>query len=577
MLKCLPEAALLRGRPLLSKEEFMKLRTIPYALACSIIMFACKKKDDPAPVTPEGGLQLANAQLNGTITPDHYVNVPVRPTFRLAFTTALTQSSVKPNILFSETGGPPLDYNISFEKNDSIAVIQPVAPLKYLTKYTLRVFPDIQSKIEKKKLSTNLTYNLLTTIDSSRKFAQISDEDLLTLIQRQHFKYFWDFGHPVSGLARERNTSGDLVTSGGSGFGIMAIITGIHRQFITREEGLARLQKIVGFLKTKAERFHGAFPHWLDGNTGEAIPFSAKDNGADLVETSYLMQGLLTARQYFDRADAAEITLRNDINTLWNEVEWSWFRKNNENVLYWHWSPNFTWDINMQIKGWNEALITYALAASSTTYTIPKEVYDNGWASNGNMRNGQTYYGIQLPLGPAYGGPLFFAHYSFLGINPKDLTDPYANYWDQNKNHSLINYNYCVSNVRNYFGYSDSCWGLTASDDINGYRVHGPSSDNGVISPTAALSSFPYTPTESMKALKFFYYVLGDKIFKEYGFVDAFSLHHAWFANSFLAIDQGPIIIMIENHRSGLLWQLFMSCPEVKAGMRKLGFQSPNL
>jgi hypothetical protein len=396
-------------------------------------------------------------------------------------------------------------------------------------------------------------------------------------VQRQHFKYFWEFGHPVSGLARERNTSGDLVTSGGSGFGIMAIVTAIHRNFITRAEGLARMQKIVGFLKTKAPRFHGAFPHWFNGNTGEVIPFSAKDNGADLVETSYLMQGLLTARQYFNGADAAESALRADINSLWNEVEWSWFRKNNENVLYWHWSPNHFWDINLPIKGWNESLITYTLAASSTTYTIPKEVYDQGWASNGAFKNGQTYFGYQLPLGPPNGGPLFFAHYSFLGTNPNSLTDAYANYWDQNRNHTLINYTYCVQNVRGYYGYSDSCWGLTSSDDINGYKVHDPSNDNGVISPTAALSSFPYTPAESMKALKFFYYVLGDKLWKEYGFVDAFSLHHAWFADSFLAIDQGPIIIMIENYRSGLLWNLFMSCPEVKAGMKKLGFQSPYL
>jgi hypothetical protein len=426
-------------------------------------------------------------------------------------------------------------------------------------------------------LNATLSYNLLTHIDSSRKFAVISDDALLTLVQRQHFKYFWEFGHPVSGLARERNTSGNLVTSGGSGFGIMAIVTGIHRNFISRADGLARLQKIVDFLKTKAKRFHGAFPHWLDGATGDVIPFSTKDNGADLVETSYLMQGLLTARQYFNSADAAETTLRADINTLWNEVEWSWFRKNNENVLYWHWSPNYNWDMNLPIKGWNECLITYVLAASSTTYTIPKEVYDQGWTSNGAIRNNQTYFGYQLPLGPPYGGPLFYSHYSFLGIDPNGLSDANANYAVQTKNHTLINYNYCLLNPKSWYGYSDSCWGLTASDDINGYKAHEPANDNGVISPTAALSSFPYTPDESMKALKFFYYVLGDKLWKEYGFIDAFSLHHVWFADSFLAIDQGPVIVGIENYRSGLLWNLFMSCPEVKAGMKKLGFQSPYL
>ena len=231
----------------------------------------------------------------------------------------------------------------------------------------------------------------------------------------------------------------------------------------------------------------------------------------------------------------------------------------------------------MQVKGWNECLITYVLAASSTTHPVPKIVYDNGWASNAGMKNNNVYYGIQLPLGPSLGGPLFFAHYSFLGINPTDLTDAYANYWAQNKNHTLINYNYCKANPLNYFGYSDSVWGLTASNIENGYTAGSPTNDKGYIAPTAALSSFPYTPVESMQALKFYYYVLGDKIWKEHGFVDAFSLHSTWFANSFLAIDQGPIIVMIENHRSGLLWNLFMSCPEIKDGLRSLGFQSPYL
>jgi hypothetical protein len=232
--------------------------------------------------------------------------------------------------------------------------------------------------------------------------------------------------------------------------------------------------------------------------------------------------------------------------------------------------------MNLPIRGWNESLITYVLAASSTTHAIPKIVYDNGWASNGGMKNGKTFYGIQLPLGPDFGGPLFLEHYSFLGIKPTNLTDAYADYALQTKNHTLINYSYCVANPKKY-GYSDSVWGLTASDIENGYKASSPTDDAGFIAPTAALSSFPFTPTESMKALKFFYYVLGDKLWKEYGFIDAFSLSNPWFAGSFLAIDQGPIIIMIENYRSGLLWNLFTSCPEIKTGMSALGFTAPYL
>ena len=357
----------------------------------------------------------------------------------------------------------------------------------------------------------------------------------------------------------------------------MAILVGIHRGFIPREQGLAQLRKTVSFLKNTAQRFHGVYPHWLSGTTGAVIPFSARDNGADLVETSFLIQGLLCARQYFSGANEGENTLRADINTIWREVEWTWFRKNNENVLYWHWSPSLQWDINLPIRGWNEALITYVLAASSPTYLISKEVYDNGWARAGAMRNGNAYFGYTLPLGPDRGGPLFFSHYSFLGIHPFGFTDAYANYETQVINHTRINHEYVKANPRSYYGYSDQVWGLTASDIPGGYSASAPDNDLGVIAPTAALSSFPYTPAESMKALRFFYDKLGDRLWGEYGFKDAFSLHEPWFADSYLAIDQGPIIVMIENYRSGLLWKLFMSCPEVKAGLSHLGFQSPHL
>jgi hypothetical protein len=357
------------------------------------------------------------------------------------------------------------------------------------------------------------------------------------------------------------------------------MLAGAQRGFITRAQALSRIDTIVNFLTNKVTRYHGAFSHWINGSTGATVPFGTEDDGADLVETSYMMQGLLTARQFFNsNSDPNEANLRNNINALWNGVDWGWFRQNNQNTLYWHWSPDFGWSTNQQINGWNEALITYVLAASANTDSIPKIVYDNGWAGNGSIRNGSNYYGIRLPLGPSYGGPLFFSHYSFLGINPNGLSDAYANYWTQDTAHAKINYTYCVANPLNYTGYGSQCWGLTASDDnITGYSAHSPTNDLGIISPTAAISSIPYTPAESMNALRFFYYKLGDKIWGQYGFVDAFNLTNIWFASSYLAIDQGPEIVMIENYRSGLLWNLFMSCPEVKRGMTRLGFQSPNL
>lgn len=408
----------------------------------------------------------------------------------------------------------------------------------------------------------------------------LDDSALLDLVQKQTFRYFWDFAHPVSGLSRERsnqayNYGSEVVTTGGTGFGIMAVIVAAERKWISRDSAARFLLKMVRFLH-KADSYHGVFPHWLNGETGRTIPFSRKDDGADLVESSFLFQGLLTARQYFNGNNDTERDLRNIINWMWNDIEWNWFT-NNQDVLFWHWSPNNGWAMNFAVRGFNECLIMYVLAASGERYPVSPDVYHRGWAQSNFFKNGKEYYGIKLPLGFDYGGPLFFSHYSFLGLDPRGLRDQYADYWEQNRNHTLINREHSIRNPNGFKGYSASNWGLTASDTYNGYDAHSPSNDNGTITPTAALSAFPYTPEYSMQALKHFYHELGDKIWSEYGFVDAFNETRNWYANSHLAIDQGPIIVMIENYRTGLLWNLFMSAPEVQRGLRKLGFNSPHL
>ncbi|MEJ7587878.1 MAG: glucoamylase family protein [Ferruginibacter sp.] len=545
-----------------------------------ICLFAsCKKGGNSTPPPPTVyTIAMKSIAINVYAFDNIVYGINNQPVIKASFTQPLERNAAGTAVsLTDESGAVPI--TTSFQNGDSTLLIKPAAPLKYLTRYNFKILPSLRSA-SNGGFTAPVDKSFITQVDPSSKFPAITDAALLDLVQKQTFKYFWDFGHPVSGLARERSNGDDnVVTSGGSGFGIMSIITAISRNFITRAEGLERLQTMTAFLKNTAQTFKGAYPHWLNGATGVVIPFSPKDDGADLVETSYLVQGLLCARQFFNGTSIAETGLRADINTICNRVEWEWFRKSNENVLYWHWSPNNNWEMDHKIRGWNECLITYVLAAASTTHTIPATVYTEGWAGSGTngFINGNEYYGYTLPLGPPMGGPLFFSHYSFLGINPKGLTDPYANYATQTKNHTLINYSYCVANPNNFFGYSDQCWGLTASDIPNGYNANSPTNDIGVISPTAALSSFPYTPAESMKALKFFYYLLGDKIWKNYGFVDAFSLKDLWFAGSFLAIDQGPIIVMIENYRSNLLWSLFTSCPEVKTGMKKLGFTAPYL
>lgn len=401
----------------------------------------------------------------------------------------------------------------------------------------------------------------------------MSDDELLDMVQEYTFRYFWNFAHPVSGLARERNTSNDVVTMGGSGFGLMAILVGIERGFITREQGLARLLKIVTFLEN-ADRFRGVFPHWMHGSTGKVIPFSARDNGGDLVETAFLMQGLLTVREYFIENNEEENQLRTKITSLWEAIEWNWYRKQNQNVLYWHWSPNLNFAINLPLRGFNETHIVYLLGIASPTQAIPPSLYTSGWAG-GNYTNGATYYGYKLDVGSGRGGPLFFSHYSYIGFDPRFIRDDYTNYFERNRNHTLINRAYCIDNPKNFPGYSEVSWGLTASDDpLVGYLAHEPGGDrdNGTIAPTAALSSMPYTPEESLAALKHFYRDRGSELWGPMGFYDAYNDAQNWVADSYLAIDQGPIVCMIENFRTALLWDNFMKNPEIQAALNAIGF-----
>ncbi|MFT7197692.1 MAG: hypothetical protein ACI83W_002063 [Marinoscillum sp.] len=415
--------------------------------------------------------------------------------------------------------------------------------------------------------------------------ATISDDSLLTLVQHQTFQYFWEGAEPVSGMACERvhmdgiypSDDKNVVTSGGSGFGLMAILVGIKRGFITREEAVNRYEKILHFLEI-ADRFHGVYPHWWYGDTGIVKPFGKKDDGGDLVETAFLMQGLLTVREYFKDGNIKEKAIAQRIDNIWRDVEWDWHTKGGEDVLYWHWSPNYAWDMNFPVGGYNECLIMYVLAAASPTHGIDADVYHKGWAGDGEIESNQTYYGYDLVLNhyehdEAKVGPLFWAHYSYLGLDPRGLVDKYGEYQTLNESHAKSHYAYCVENPEGYEGYGENCWGLTSSYSMKGYEGHRPGSDLGVISPTAALSSFPYTPKESMQMLKFLYAPDRDSLIGEYGPYDAFSFENNWYLPRYLAIDQGPIPVMIENYRSGFLWELFMGAPEVNQGLEKLGFR----
>ena len=405
----------------------------------------------------------------------------------------------------------------------------------------------------------------------------LDDAALLDRIAQATATYFTDWSHPASGMARERSAGAfgydveDTVTTGGTGFGIMAQIVSAERGWRRRRDIFDRVERIVRFLE-RADRFDGVFPHFLSGATGRALPFMAGDDGGDLVETAFLMTGLLAAAEYF--TEAPEIGTR--IAQLYRTVNWAAHLRNGD--LMWHRHPGRDWPANaLPIRGWNEAMPVFVLAAGSPTHPVPAEVYHQSWAAAPAFRNGRRYAGVRLPLGPDWGGPLFLSQYPFLGLDPRGLSDRYADYGEQARAHALVNRAHCIANPHGWRGLGADCWGLTASDDPSGYVAHSPTEDTGVITPTAALGSLPFAPDEAMPAVRHFHDDLGGRIWGEAGFVDAFSLHHDWVAESRLAIDQAPIVVSLENHRSGLIWRLVMARPEIRAGLSALEFRSPYL
>ena len=421
---------------------------------------------------------------------------------------------------------------------------------------------------------------------------ELTDDELLTMLQEACFRYYWEGADPHSGMARE-NTPGDdrIVATGASGFGIGALIVGVDRGFITRKQGVERLTKIVGFLE-HAQRYHGVWSHFMNGSTGKTMPvFGMYDDGGDLVETSFLMEGLLAARRYFDGHNPEEEALYRRITALWESVEWDWYRGAPDSpFLYWHWSANWGRQIRHPLIGFNEVMITYLLAIASPTHGVPADMYYSGWASQSEMAqhyragwggatdgdhyaNGNTYYGIKLDVGVGTGGPLFFTHYSFFGFDPHALHDRFtSSYFENNRNIALINRAYVMANPKHFPDYGPDGWGLTASDGPYGYLPHAPDAEHdlGTLTPTGALASFPYTPEASMLTLKHYYRDLGDQLWDIYGPRDAYNPGQNWVSPIYMGLNQAPIVVMVENHRTGLVWKAFMSNPEIREMLEKL-------
>ncbi len=407
----------------------------------------------------------------------------------------------------------------------------------------------------------------------------LHDREALEDLARSAFNYMWEDGDPHSGMAFEADFGWETrpVAVGGTGFGVAAIVVGTDRGWIGRNEAVERLLRIARFLRDKTARtkLHGAFPHWLDGETGETIPFGENDDGADIVETSLLMQGLLIARAYFN-GPGSEEELRSVITGLWEEVDWDWFTNGEHNGLYWHWLPTegkgYT---GLKILGYNEALITYILALSSPTHPISAKAY-RYWSSGWGYRLKKTY-GYRLEATLPGGGPLFLAHYSFIGLDPRRMADKYVpgGYFVRGVTQTLSNRGYCLEEAPPENRYSENFWGLSASQIKDGYDDSNPLNDHGVVAPTAALASMPYTPYYSLLVLHNLREGFGGRAWGRFGPYDGISLKDEWISPHVLAIDQLPIVSMVENYRSGLLWKLLMDDPDVREGLKKAEMYEP--
>ncbi len=400
-------------------------------------------------------------------------------------------------------------------------------------------------------------------------------EELLEDIQHKAFLYFWNEANPTNGLIRDRSQPGSPASIAAVGFGLSAICIAIDHGWVSRVDGRARVLTTLNTFWTKPQGtaiggiigYKGLFYHFLDMNTG----FRTWDSELSTIDTALLMAGMLDARQYFSTNDPLDLQVRDLADDLYERVDWE-FMRNGQTRIMMGWKPNTGFGGFGVWQGYNEAMILYLLALGSPTFPVPAST----WTAWCNTYSWQTHYGYTYVNFP----PLFGHQYSHCWVDFRYHRDPYMQskgitYFENSRRATLAQREYCIDNPFNRIGYGEDLWGLTASDDPFGYSAHGappPQNDNGTITPTAAVSSIPFTPTESIECMENMYFTYGGQLWGTYGFKDAFNLNNGWFATDFLGIDQGPIIMMIENHLNGSIWNRFMDNPAVQLGLQRAGF-----
>ena len=430
------------------------------------------------------------------------------------------------------------------------------------------------------------------------------DTRLIDDVQRRTFRYFWDLADPTTKLIPDRAPTPSFSSIAAVGFGLTAYGVGAHRGYVTREAAaertLATLRSMMAMKQGPEPRgiagYKGFFYHFLDMKTGDRF----QTVELSTVDTALLVAGALFAQSYFDRDNETERAIRDAAEQMYRRVEWDWAQVRGEAISM-GWTPEngfHGWDW----RGYNEAMIVIVLALGSPTHPVEP----GAWPEYTKTYKWGTFYGQEHLLF----GPLFGHQYSHVWIDFRGIRDAYMrergiDYFENSRRASISQHAYAVDNPQGWRDYGDDIWGLTACDGpmdetvvidgkprtFHSYHARGATQDDirddGTIAPTAAISSIVFTPELAMKAMRAMSTRYGTNLYSTYGFVDAFNptlrsapnLKHGridpqlgWFDIDYLGIDQGPIVCMIENHRSALVWETMKKNPHIVRGLQRAGF-----
>lgn len=408
--------------------------------------------------------------------------------------------------------------------------------------------------------------------------AQATTAALLDTVQHASFLYFWNEANPANGLIRDRSQSWSPCSIASLGFGLSSICVGIDHGWVTREAGRDRVRTALQTLWTTPQGsgasgfigYKGFYYHFLDMTTATRT----WDSELSTIDTALLFAGVLDCKQYFTGSDTTETSIRALADSIYRRADWEFFR-NATAGLYMGWKPGTGFSGYGLWRGYNEAMIMYILGLGSPTHPIPSGC----WTFWTGTYSWQTQYGQTYVIFP----PLFGHQYSHCWIDFRYIADAYMRakgitYFENSRRATLAQRAYAVANPGGWVGYSDSLWGLTASDSPTGYRARGAppaQNDDGTITPTAPVSSLPFTPSEMLPVIRNLYFGY-PPLWGPYGFLDAFNLSvgGTWWDTDYIGIDQGPIVLMIENYLTNAVWDRFMQNPDVQLGLTRAGFQT---